>query len=442
MAILKTLAADCKFLFPLTDHGQERFRWFFLTLQAILVPITPARTSNLLRSIATLFGVEIAQWRYYTFMASVKLPWDAVWETLWRAIPSPLVDGRLLFALDDSINPKTGRNIFACQRTFDHAAKPNQTAWPWAQTIVTVGLLRTIHGRWCCVPLAFAFYLRRETLRAGCVRLRGKALAFADKFAQAVVLFARIGARFAHAPMLVVCDSWFGNNGLFKPLRARLGERVHLLSRLRVNAALYALATPTPGKVGRPRKYGARLGNAGDLAERMRAHARTYTLHLYGAARDVLAAEQVVMLKTLRCPVRVVWVYRKTQWVALMTTDLTLSVEQIVEYYGARWKIEAGFREIKQEIGSADTQTRNPDAVHNHLHFCMAATTITWIYAAHMPQPPLRRYASEHTTEFAFADVRRALAKEIGRGGFGIDCSDAGKSSKKPLIAVIMQLVA
>jgi hypothetical protein len=28
--------------------------------------------------------------------------------------------------------------------------------------------------------------------------------------------------------------------------------------------------------------------------------------------------------------------------------------------YGAHWKIEAGFREIKQEIGSAETQTRNP----------------------------------------------------------------------------------
>lgn len=34
------------------------------------------------------------------------------------------------------------------------------------------------------------------------------------------------------------------------------------------------------------------------------------------------------------------WVYRQTQWVALMTTALDLSVEQIVEYYAARWKIE------------------------------------------------------------------------------------------------------
>jgi hypothetical protein len=44
----------------------------------------------------------------------------------------------------------------------------------------------------------------------------------------------------------------------------------------------------------------------------------------------------------------VVWIFRKTQWIALFTTDLSLSVEQIVEYYGARWKIEAGFKELKR----------------------------------------------------------------------------------------------
>jgi hypothetical protein len=413
-----------------------------LTLKAILVPITVSRTSNLLRAIETLFGVSIAQWRYYTFMASVKLPWDAVWEALWRAIPSPLVAGRLLLALDDSINPKTGKKIFACQRTFDHAAKSNQTRWPWAQTIVTVGLLKPIHGRWSCIPLAFAFYLRRQTLSAGCIRLRRKALVFSDKFAQAVELIARLGAFFRAAPVLVVTDSWFGNNGLFKPLRARLDTRVHLLSRLRVNAALYALPEPAPGKAGRPRKYGQRLGSAAELAAAMRNKAQTYTLHIYGAVREVVAAERVVILKTLRCPVRVVWVYRRTQWVALMSTDLDLSIEQIIEYYSARWKIEAGFREIKQEIGSTHTQTRNPDAVFNHLNFCMAATTITWIYAEHLKQAPIRRYASENTTEYAFADVRRALAKDLANEGFGSDCQDPGKSDRNPLISTVMRLVA
>jgi hypothetical protein len=339
MFILRTLADDFQALFPATDKGQERFRWFLLTLQAILVPITASRTSNLLRAIETLFGVRIAEWRYYTFMASVKLPWTQMWEVLWRSIPSPLCDGRLLAGLDDSINPKTGKKIFACQKTFDHAAKTNQTRWPWAQTIVTVGLLKRIHGRWSCVPLAFAFYLRRKSLRSACIRVRGKAVVFRSKFAQAVELIGRLGDAFAQVPILVVADSWFGNNGLFKPLRERLGARVDLLSRLRVNAALYAIPEPLAGRPGRPRKYGKRLGNAADLAAAMREKAKTYTVHIYGALREVQAAEQIVMLKTLRCRVRVVWVYRRTQWVALVTTDLDLSVEQIVEFYSARWKI-------------------------------------------------------------------------------------------------------
>jgi len=442
MTILRTLGTDLQCLFPSNRHGRERFSWFVLTLQAILVPITASRTSNLLRAIETLFGVAIAEWRYYTFMASVKLPWEAVWETLWRAIPQPLVAGRLLLALDDSINPKTGRHIFACQRTFDHAAKPNQTRWPWAQTLVTVGLLIPIHGRWCCLPMAFRFYLRCATVLTKRIRLRGQAPGFADKFAHAVAMIARLGRSFQTAPVLVVTDSWFGNNGLFRPLREELGARVDLLSRLRVNAVLYAQPERVPGKPGRPRKYGARLGCVAELAEPRRAQAQCYRVHVYGAVREVEAADQVVMLKSLRCAVRVVWVYRRRQWVALMSTDLTLSVAQIVEFYAARWKIEAGFREIKQEIGSTATQTRSPDAVNNHLHFCMAATTLTWIYAAHLPQAPARRYASENTSEYAFADVRRSLAKHIAEEGFGSDCPASGKPHRNSLISQVMRLVA
>lgn len=442
MSILRTLGSEFQSLFPATESGQERARWFLLTLQAILVPITASRTSNLLRAIETLFGLRIDQSRYYTFMASVKLPWTRVWEVLWRTIPDPLTAGRLVLALDDSINPKTGKKVFACQTTFDHAAKTNQMRYVWAQTIVTVGLLKVIHGRWSCVPMAFAFYLRRVSLREACIRVSGKALVFRTKFEQAVTSIGQIAEAFPDAPVLVVADSWFGNNGLLKPLSARLGERAHLLSRLRVNAALYAIPEPSTARRGRPRKYGQRLGNAAQLAETMRTLARTYTLHVYGALREVVAAEQVVMLKTLRRQVRVVWVYRRTRWVALVSTDLELSVEQIVEFYSARWKIEAGFREIKQEIGSSQTQTRNPDAVVNHLHFCMAATTITWIYAAHLRNAPIRRYASSATTEYAFADARRALAKHIDREGFGIDCHYGKKPDRNPLISTIMRLVA
>jgi len=125
-----------------------------------------------------------------------------------------------------------------------------------------------------------------------------------------------------------------------------------------------------------------------------------------------------------------------------MTTDLDLSVEQIIEYYSARWKIEALFREIKQEIASVHTQTRNPDAVLNHLHFCMAVTTITWIYAEHLKQAPIRRYASQSTTEHTIADVQRSLAKQISNEDFGIDYQHPGKPVRNLLISAVMRLVA
>jgi hypothetical protein len=56
---------------------------------------------------------------------------------------------------------------------------------------------------------------------------------------------------------------------------------------------------------GHPRKYGPRLCNAAELNARMRPQARSYTLHVYRAMREILAADRVVMLRTLRSPVRV-----------------------------------------------------------------------------------------------------------------------------------------
>jgi hypothetical protein len=443
MTILQRLGGPIQDLFPANEHGQERARWFLLALQAILLPITASRTSNLLRTLATVFGWHPDQTRFYTFMASPKLPWDRVWALLWRSIPDPLTDGRLLLALDDSLNPKTGKKIFACEHSFDHAAKTNQKRYPWAQTLVTVGLLRVIHGRWACLPLAFAFYLRAITVQREPRKVGGQRPVFATKFAQAVERIERVAAVFADAPVLVIADSWFGNNGLWRPLRAAVGPRVQLLSRLRVNSVLYELPPPpTPGAPGRPHKYGARIGTARTLAILPDTPVQTYTVPLYGKLRDVQATSRVVMLKSLRTRVRVVWVFRKTQWVALFTTDLGLTVAQIIEYYGARWKIEAGFREIKQEIGSAQTQTRTPDAVTNHLHFCMAATTITWIYGAHRLKAPARRYATRERTEYAFGDLRRALARDLAGRGFGIECPDPDKPKRNPLIATLMDLVA
>ena len=56
-------------------------------------------------------------------MASTTLPWERLWQAMWGMIPSPATEERIIVALDDSINPKSGRKIFGCAHFHDHAGK-------------------------------------------------------------------------------------------------------------------------------------------------------------------------------------------------------------------------------------------------------------------------------------------------------------------------------
>lgn len=445
MFILREITHPLQTQFSDTKLGQERASLFVYTLLSIIIPFTSSITSNCLRCLVTLFGIEIEDHRFYTFMASTTLPWRRLWQTVWGLIPSPETDGRLLVALDDSINPKIGKNIFGCDTIFDHAAKANQSQYPWAQNIVAVGLLKQIKGRWACLFLDYRFYFTKKTIEAEkrTAKIKGKIVSFQTKLEQAGQMLIGIGQSFPATPLLAVTDSWFGNESLWQPVRQALGEQFHMLSRLRSNSVLYDQLGEQPSrKRGRPSKYGRRLGSTTEMALAFQALATTYTVNLYGKLRDVRAYERIVMLKSLKCPVRVVWVFRKTQWVALFTTDLTLSVTQIIEFYGARWKIESGFKELKQEIGSQSSQCRNAQAVMNHLNFCMMASTITWIYADRLKTDPERRHKVKGRTSFAFSDVRRIMAEAALNNDFAKFCPKPSNSPINSFVAVLLRMVA
>jgi len=445
MFILRDILIPLQAAFSDTKLGCKRYQWFIYTLLSVVVPFTSSITSNLWRTLHTLFGLSLDRGRFYTFMASPTLPWNRLWQILWSSIPAPLTDGRLVVALDDFINPKVGRKIFGCESIFDHAAKSNQSKYPWAQNVVVVGLLKTIKGRWACLPMTFRFYLPKKAIQAKTINVikNGKVDPFQTKLEQAAAMIIEIASHFAGVPILVVADSWFGNNGLFKPVRQELGLQFHLLSRLRVSSMLYNLPPERkPKQRGAKRKYGEKLGSVATLAAQFRNFGKSYQVFLYGKTREVFAYDQVFMLKTLKCPVRVVWVYRRTRWVALFTTDLHLSVEQIISIYGARWKIESGFKELKQEIGSQKSQTRNAHAVTNHLQFCMMAVTLTWIYADSLKPDPKRRHKVKGRTSFAFSDVRRIIAEAALDEDFSGVCPKPTKPPQKSLVDTLLRMVA
>jgi hypothetical protein len=124
MFILRDLLQPLQAHFSDTDLGRERSSLFAYTLLAVIVPFTSSITSNLLRSLVTLFGIEIKKKRFYTFMASSTLPWQKLWQTVWGLIPSPETEGRLLVALDDCINPKIGKTSSVARQFLIMPPKP------------------------------------------------------------------------------------------------------------------------------------------------------------------------------------------------------------------------------------------------------------------------------------------------------------------------------
>jgi hypothetical protein len=338
-----------------------------------------------------------------------------------------------------------GKKIFGCEQIFDHAAKANQSDYPWAQNIVSVGLLKRVHARWACLFLDFRFYLPKKTIEAKSdrVKMKGKILPFKTKLSQAAEMIVDIGEHFSEPPLLAVTDSWFGNAGLLKPVRQVIGERFDMLSRLRCNNVLYDFPEPRKsGQRGRRKKYGQQLGSATEMASTFQAEAIEYSVNLYGKQRTARAYDRIVMSKSLKCPIRVVWVFRRTQWIALFSTDLELTVIQMIEFYGARWKIESGFKELKQDMGSQKSQCRTAQSVTNHLNFCMMATTITWIYADRLKTNPERRHKVKGRTSFAFSDVRRIIAEAGLDPDFSRLCPKPSNSPVNSLVATLLRMVA
>ena len=117
MFILNNILGPLQKAFSSTNLGRERSRWFTYAILAFIIPFTSSISSNIFRCINTLFGLNVNRRRFYTFMASNKLPWDKLWYNVWGMIPDPLSDGCLLVAPDDFIKPKTGRKTFGCSHS-------------------------------------------------------------------------------------------------------------------------------------------------------------------------------------------------------------------------------------------------------------------------------------------------------------------------------------
>ena len=79
MFILNDILKPLQNAFSSTKLGADRGTWFSYAILAFIIPFTTSISSNVLRCINTLFGLNLNKRRFYTFMASNKIPWDKLW---------------------------------------------------------------------------------------------------------------------------------------------------------------------------------------------------------------------------------------------------------------------------------------------------------------------------------------------------------------------------
>ena len=166
--------------------------------------------------------------------------WKVIYELLGEEM---LENGKIIIALDDTTYAKSGKKISGANTHYDHAAKQNCSKYVWGHCRVVIGILKSIHGRWACLPLAQSLY----------IPVKNAGNNFETKIDAAGRLIGNF-AKMVNYDILVITDSWFGNKSLWKHL-CDLPVKVHILTRLRINSVLYDFPDNSGERKGRKRRF-------------------------------------------------------------------------------------------------------------------------------------------------------------------------------------------
>ncbi len=156
--------------------------------------------------------------------------------------------------------------------------------------------------------------------------------------------------------IIIVSDSSYAVLELLHAVRAK----VCMITRLRLDAALYEEAPPKPkGESGRPRKKGKRLPTLLQMLQEANTCWTPITIPAwYGqGAREMLVNTGVATwYHTGKPPVPIRWVLIKPadgkgEAAALLSTNTALSPTEIINYFIRRWTMEVTFEEARMHLG-------------------------------------------------------------------------------------------
>jgi hypothetical protein len=295
--------------------------------------------------------------------------WDvaAVRRRVWTVCQARgvVVGRRIFFVVDDTVCVKFGKWFAWLGWHHDPMNRQHPRQISHGHCWVALALLaEQVPGHFVALFLGCALYVQQ----AVCGNQRG----FVTKLTLAAQLASDLFVP-SGSVMVIVADGAYARTEFVHALRA---EERHLVSRLRSDTGFYDLPpVRKKGQKGAPRKYGPHHKAQEWAGTLQRWHAVTMTL--YGKTAHLKLKSRVVIQPTFGVKIRLVAVkWGKRPLVFLFSTDTTMTAEQIVRAYCARFSIETGFRDSKQLFGFSTYQVRSEQSIERIVHLCLWAQTL------------------------------------------------------------------
>ena len=294
----------------------------------------------------------------------------------------------LFVAVDDTVAQKMGLHFEGAGFHHDPMNKQHKKQISWGHNFVCLAILAQ------SVPEHFV------ALFVGCALYVQKAVCEETKrnFSTKLELASSLLAEFVvptHVVVVAVCDGAYARRTFIQPV---LQQGQQVISRLRSDTVFYDLPPERPLKAngkyfpGQPRKYGERH-KARDWSEQKEGW-ECISLVLYGNRKHIEYKTAIVIQRTFGCTIRIVAVrFPHKKVVYLFSTDTSLSVEEIIRAYCARFAIETGFRNAKQSFGFSTYQVRKEARIVSLVHLCLWSQTLLQLKLWNI-RPDSPRYGS------------------------------------------------
>ena len=268
---------------------------------------------------------------------------------------------RVLLVIDDSPTKRYGPKVEGADVHHNPTPGPAGQPFLYGHVWVTISLALR-HPQWgpLALPLRAMLYVRRQTVATIPTDRSWHRFATKLQLAARLVEWLVPLLKKADKTVWVVVDGGYTKAPFLK--RVLKLSRVDVVGRLRKDAALRDL----PPKLkkgerrgrGRPRQYGKNRISLAKRAGQTRGWSEIECT-VYGKSSTKTYKSVLATYKPAGGVVHVVLVKEDHGWYAFYCTDLTASVQEIIEAFADRATIEQDFHDVKQVWGTGQQQVRN-----------------------------------------------------------------------------------